>query len=1101
MNALVKTSAEAAGANCANGGVKIETGPDTNGNGTLDADEVTAAATSYACNGGTGPAAVQTLVDTSDEAAGANCADGGTKIEIGPDTNGNGTLDAAEVNAALTTYACDGSAGTNALATLVKTSDEAAGANCAYGGTKLEVGPDTNGNGALDTAEVNAALTTYVCGGEPGVQTLVATSAEAVGANCAFGGVKIEVGSDDDGDGVLDAGEVDASETTYACNGLAGPSSVSTGLVTTITSVSTTNPVQVHFTLKDDRGRPVDVKGYYSLNTAISPRFSLSYISKDAAGNVLPYNVYTKANRTSSLTTFQPTFYNPDASTSSTAKTPSVGTLVEDVPGTGAYTYTFPAVDVAQTKTDRTPNGVLYKAVTFDPAQLNATHTVWIQATRQTDINDTTNPKTFTAHDVEYNFIPSGVGTPIDREIVSGENCANCHAGFKPEGLVSNQFHSGARNNPQMCSVCHNPARTSNPAAEAKTFIHRIHYGHHLQPANVFNELAATYPQDIRKCDTCHGGAAQGAQAMTRPTIGACGSCHDAVDFATTALATCTNPPAVDADGLQVPCRHTAGIKTDAECTTCHMADGTIFGKLQHVPVSIPDPNNSYAGGTNSNTNAAYLASAGYVPVGADVITYVIDTVSLVDANPVSTAYKNPQIKFKLQKNGTDVVFNTFSAGNVTELMTNFVGSTSVYFAWAQSQDGIDTPANFNVSASAYIKNVWNGTVTATTATLSTAPDASGFYTIVLTGTKVPPTATMLTGGVGYSYNISSAQPITQTNLPDYPYNTTTKIGGLSVPAPNVWKVATDFTGRRPIVDTENCLNCHGALGAAPTFHGGQRNDAPTCAFCHTPNRTSTGWSASASHFVHAIHSGRVRTEYFNWQASDDDSGFGEVEFPARINDCLACHVDGAHDLSSEGAQEALPNHTPSTVAQGRYNIDALSNPTGWFRVSPYVDGSWKTNYGAGFATSDVTYRYPDGMGGTQLRADASVKTCTPDDPCLCTTTEPCTQTSTAGKQGTTVCSVGTPCTCTTASTCTVTLKTCTTLAPCEADGTTLVISPIVQACSSCHDAPTAIDHMETNGGAFYRPRSAVLAPNAPVEQCMTCHGPGKVFAIDAMHQ
>lgn len=37
------------------------------------------------------------LVNTSAEPAGANCADGGTKIEAGVDTNDNGTLDASEV--------------------------------------------------------------------------------------------------------------------------------------------------------------------------------------------------------------------------------------------------------------------------------------------------------------------------------------------------------------------------------------------------------------------------------------------------------------------------------------------------------------------------------------------------------------------------------------------------------------------------------------------------------------------------------------------------------------------------------------------------------------------------------------------------------------------------------------------------------------------------------------------------------------------------------------------------------------------------------------------------------------------------------------------
>jgi uncharacterized protein (TIGR02145 family) len=54
-NALVKTTAEAAGANCASGGTKVEAGLDANNNGVLDAIEVNAALTRYVCNGATGP--------------------------------------------------------------------------------------------------------------------------------------------------------------------------------------------------------------------------------------------------------------------------------------------------------------------------------------------------------------------------------------------------------------------------------------------------------------------------------------------------------------------------------------------------------------------------------------------------------------------------------------------------------------------------------------------------------------------------------------------------------------------------------------------------------------------------------------------------------------------------------------------------------------------------------------------------------------------------------------------------------------------------------------------------------------------------------------
>ncbi len=61
--------------------------------------------------------------------------------------------------------------------TLVNTTAEPTGTNCASGGTKLEYGLDANNNGTLDAGEINATLTKYVCNGATGA---------AMGFNCAF---------------------------------------------------------------------------------------------------------------------------------------------------------------------------------------------------------------------------------------------------------------------------------------------------------------------------------------------------------------------------------------------------------------------------------------------------------------------------------------------------------------------------------------------------------------------------------------------------------------------------------------------------------------------------------------------------------------------------------------------------------------------------------------------------------------------------------------------------------------------------------------------------------------------------------------------------
>jgi Collagen triple helix repeat (20 copies) len=62
-----------------------------------------------------------------------------------------------------------GIVGINGKNTVSKTSNENAGANCANGGQKIEYGIDANNNGVLDATEINATLTKYVCKGNDAI--------------------------------------------------------------------------------------------------------------------------------------------------------------------------------------------------------------------------------------------------------------------------------------------------------------------------------------------------------------------------------------------------------------------------------------------------------------------------------------------------------------------------------------------------------------------------------------------------------------------------------------------------------------------------------------------------------------------------------------------------------------------------------------------------------------------------------------------------------------------------------------------------------------------------------------------------------------------
>jgi hypothetical protein len=202
----------ATAAQCMFGGYVMYSGLDDNRDGTLQSTERDS--TSVVCNGANGYNAV-----TRQEAyTGSQCASGtGTKVTSGLDMNRNGALEAAEIQS--TSYVCNGAAGDDGTDSLIRTSN--AGSACSiYGGIKVQVGMDDNHNGSLDLAEIDS--TGYVCNGLDGLNSLIdMTPTSACGA---FGGYRVDVGLDLDEDNHLDTSEIEAY--SYVCNGYDGYSAV-----------------------------------------------------------------------------------------------------------------------------------------------------------------------------------------------------------------------------------------------------------------------------------------------------------------------------------------------------------------------------------------------------------------------------------------------------------------------------------------------------------------------------------------------------------------------------------------------------------------------------------------------------------------------------------------------------------------------------------------------------------------------------------------------------------------------------------------------------------------------------------------------------------
>ncbi|HET9055951.1 MAG TPA: DUF1566 domain-containing protein [Chitinophagaceae bacterium] len=92
-----------------------------------------------------------------------------------------------------------GSMGLNGHNTVTKTTTENAGINCTAGGVKLEYGLDSNNNGVLDVAEINTALTKYVCNGDTGLVGPVSGSFTHYAGELYGGGIVFHVYRGSDG--------------------------------------------------------------------------------------------------------------------------------------------------------------------------------------------------------------------------------------------------------------------------------------------------------------------------------------------------------------------------------------------------------------------------------------------------------------------------------------------------------------------------------------------------------------------------------------------------------------------------------------------------------------------------------------------------------------------------------------------------------------------------------------------------------------------------------------------------------------------------------------------------------------------------------------
>lgn len=305
--------------------------------------------------------------------------------------------------------------------------------------------------------------------------------------------------------------------------------------INAVTVGATDGSVTVNFSMKDAGVAVTDLTKF------TKPSFGLVKLAPAANGESSHWVSYTSRFRTKSAS-MAPVLQ---------ASNESAGTLSANADGSFSYKFALlngstpgnintithahnvstqaPYSGTAWTGVGATDAGTGVNVVAFEPA---LTHRVAMSFSK------VGTPNVDNATNAYFDFVPAGGAVTSTRNIVTMNNCSNCHAGTK--------LHSGYAT--EYCVTCHNQG-TGDPytgeTVDLQRLIHKLHRGSDLPSVlaggtyivnGTHNYSKAGYPGSIKDCTACHSETAVGpdgkklanaANWYTTPTKRACATCHD----------------------------------------------------------------------------------------------------------------------------------------------------------------------------------------------------------------------------------------------------------------------------------------------------------------------------------------------------------------------------------------------------------------------------------------------------------------------------------------------------------------------------------------------------------------------------------------------
>ncbi|PLW81896.1 hypothetical protein CWI75_12365 [Kineobactrum sediminis] len=595
-----------------------------------------------------------------------------------------------------------------------------------------------------------------------------------------------------------------------------------------------------------DDGRPlVDFQLSDAANTAITDlssadvRFIIARLAPVPEGNLT-------GNWQSYINRIEQPGVGPGTESRLQATTESNGVFTNN--GDGTYRYQF-----ATSITDL-PQDILAQANSegLDLAyQPELTHRVAIQFSNG---REPANP--------DYDWVPASGATEniFRRDIAATPNCNRCH-----DQLA---LHGGGRVEINYCVTCHNPGSTdanSGNSVDMKVMIHKIHRGADLPSVQAGGEYViygfrdskhdysdVNYPQDIRRCVNCHAGTATGADrddlVLTAqgdnwaqyPSIAACGSCHDDLDFS----------------------RHAGGQEDNSRCASCHAEDGR-------------------AGSIQDSHRIAFEEARE---------AFKAEVISVENSSPGEQATVSFRVSNPLTGEDYDLANDPVWQQSNSSLNVRVAWDTRDYHNTGNNADNASS-----IAANALTSALPRGDGSYSVTMPLPIPDASVGPGIPASGSGVAvieghPAVAIDDGGSPASIPVGDAHAFFSIDEPD----------GLPVPRRQAVEInkclachgSLVLHGNNRADNIDNCVSCHNP----------RNTDRETRSIARTPPTDGKQEETlDFKHIVHGIHAASIREQPlqlvgfrgFTTYVYDEQT----VHYPGRLDNCLACHTDDGFSL------------------------------------------------------------------------------------------------------------------------------------------------------------------------------------------------------------